>query len=204
MGVPVSEILNATSRAAATRFRRFDIDLDTDDTNEWGWLDVTHTMTYLDALRWAWSVDPSPEVLRDLFHAVWFVQWTQRFDTPDRASDPAPAPRADAGVVLDSIRRRDPVGAVAAISGFEGPEEALHGALAQAASEDNSSSPIMVAHSVKTSRAAIVESKVLADRSPLIAAGRFLASPKRERFVYNATLEAIDFVQGRARGDLDD
>jgi hypothetical protein len=35
----------------------------------------------------------------------------------------------------------------------------------------------------------------------MIAAGRFLASPKRERFVFNATLEAIDFTRGRARGD---
>ena len=34
-----------------------------------------------------------------------------------------------------------------------------------------------------------------------VAAGRFLASPKRERFVYNATLEAIDFSRGRARGE---
>jgi len=58
-----------------------------------------------------------------------------------------------------------------------------------------------VAHSVKTARASIVESESLGDRSPMVAAGRFLASPKRERFVYNATLEAIDFAAGRARGD---
>ena len=33
------------------------------------------------------------------------------------------------------------------------------------------------------------------------AAARFLAAPKRERFVYQATLDAIDFIQGRAKGD---
>lgn len=76
-----------------------------------------------------------------------------------------------------------------------------HAALAQGASEDNSTAPIMVAHTVKTARAAMVESKVLGARLPLVAAGRFLASPKRERFVYNATLEAIDFTRGRAKGD---
>jgi hypothetical protein len=54
---------------------------------------------------------------------------------------------------------------------------------------------------VKTARASIVESKILGRREPMIAAGRFLASPKRERFVFNATLEAIDFTRGRARGD---
>lgn len=200
-GVNITKIIDATSLAAAERFRRFDIDLDSDDTNEWGWLDVTHTMTYLDALRWTWAVDPTPEVLRGLFHAVWFVQWTQRFDSRDQASDPPPFATTDANEVLHAIRRRDPEGAMATINGFEGPQEELDGALAQVASEDHSVAPIMVAHSVKTARASIVEAEVLGDRAPMVAAGRFLASPKRERFVYNATLEAIDFVQGRARDE---
>lgn len=200
-GVQVEKIIDATSRAAAVRFRRFNIDLDNDDTNEWGWLDVTHTMTYLDALRWGWAVDPTPEVLRGLFHAVWFVQWTQRFDTPGGVSNPGTLAGNDPDVVLDAIRKKDPDKAVAAISGFEGSKEALYGTMAQAASEDNSVAPIMVAHAVKTTRAAMVESDVLEDRSPIMAVGRFLASPKRERFVYNATLDAIDFVRGRAKGD---
>ena len=69
------------------------------------------------------------------------------------------------------------------------------------AAEDNSVAPIMTAHTVKTTRAAIVESEALGSRDPIIAAGRFLASPKRERFVYNAALEAISFAQGRSRGE---
>lgn len=200
-GVEVGRIIDAASRAAAVRFRRFNIDLDNDDTNEWGWLDVTHTMTYLDALRWAWVADPTPEVLRGVFHAVWFLQWTRQFDTPGGMSDPGTLVNRDPGVVLDAIRKKDPDKAVAAIAGFEGPKGTLDGTLAQAASEDNSVAPIMIAHAIKTTRAAIVESDVLEDRSPMIAVGRFLASPKRERFVYNATLEAISFVQGRAKGD---
>src|SRR5262249_10076784 len=79
-GASVTSVIDATGRAAAERLARFDIELDLDDTNEWGWLDVTHTLTYLNALRWAWSADPSPEVLRGLFHAAWFVQWTGQFD----------------------------------------------------------------------------------------------------------------------------
>lgn len=200
-GVRVEKIIDATSRAAAVRFRRFNIDLDNDDTNEWGWLDVTHTMTYLDAMRWGWAADPTPEVLRGLFHAVWFVQWTRQFDTPGGVADPGILAGNDPGVVLSAIRKKDPDKAVAAIAGFDGPRETLYGTLAQAASEDNSVAPIMVAHAVKTTRAAMVETDVLKDRSPIMAVGRFLASPKRERFVYNATLEAIDFVRGRARGD---
>ena len=200
-GVPVRRILDATSVAAARRFHRFDIDLDADDTNEWGWLDVTHNMTYVDALRWAWSVDPTPEVLRGVYHAVWFVNFTRQFDQREPQEEPKPFANTDSNLILDTIRGKDPEGAIAAIAGYEGPEEGLHGALAQGATEDNSVAPIMIAHAVKTSRAAIVESEILGTREPLMAAGRFLASPKRERFVFNATLEAIDFTKGRSRGD---
>jgi hypothetical protein len=200
-GVSVTRILDATSLAAAERFRRFDIDLDADDTNEWGWLDVTHNMTYLNALRWAWRVDPSPEVLRGLYHAVWFVNFTRQFDRADHSQSVEPFRNTDSEVVVDAIRNKDPEGAQATVAGFEGPEEDLHGALAQGAAEDNSVAPIMIAHAVKTARASIVESKILGRREPMIAAGRFLASPKRERFVFNATLEAIDFTKGRARGE---
>lgn len=200
-GVPIPDILDTTSLAASKRFRRFDIDLDVDDTNEWGWLDVTHNMTYVNALRWAWSVDPTPEVLRGVYHAVWFVNFTRQFDQRSESKDDARFLNSDPAAIVDVIRNKDPDGAQAVIAGFEGPEDRLHGALAQAASEDNSIAPIMIAHAVKTSRAAIVESQLLGTREPLIAAGRFLASPKRERFVYNATLEAIDFTKGRAKGD---
>ncbi len=201
-GTPVPRLIDATITAAAGRLARFDIDLDTDDTNEWGWLDVTHTLTYTDALRWAWSVDPSPEVLRGLFHAVWFVQWTQQLDARQH-TEPAPFATDDASEVLAAVRRRDPEGAVATVTGYSGPEAALQAAVAQAAAEDNSVSPIMVAHTVKTTRAAIVESERLGTRAPLAAAARFMSSPKRERWVYRATLEAIDFVRGRAKGDGD-
>ena len=202
-GVPVEAILDATSAASAERFRRFDLDLDLDDSKEWGWLDVTHTLTYLAAFRWAWSVAPTPEVLRGLFHAVWFVQWTQQFDTPDRdRREPAPYATADPAEVLDRIRRKDPDGAVAAVRGYGGPERGLYAAVSQAATEDNAVVPIMVAHAVKVSRAAIKESARTGRRDALIGAARFLAAPKRERFVHNATLEAVDFVKGRARDEL--
>lgn len=200
-GVDVVKVLDATSLAAAERFRRFDIDLDADDTNEWGWLDVTHNMTYLDALRWAWSVDPTPEVLRGVYHAVWFVNFTKQFDQRGGADEVVPFHTTSAETILGAIRTKDPEGVQAAIAGFGGPESDLHGALAQGASEDNSVAPIMIAHAVKTARASIVESEILQTREPMMAAGRFLASPKRERFVFNATLEAIDFTKGRARGD---
>lgn len=70
-GVPVPRIIDVIAWVAAARLGRFDIDSDTDDTREAGWLDVTHTLTYVNALRWAWSADPGPVVLRGVLHAAW-------------------------------------------------------------------------------------------------------------------------------------
>jgi nitrite reductase/ring-hydroxylating ferredoxin subunit len=199
-GVPVPRIIDVIASVAAARLGRFDIDADTDDTKEAGWLDVTHTLTYANALRWAWSADPGPVVLRGVLHAAWFVQWTSKFDAAQRPAPVAPYPGSDADAVLAAIRKRDPDQAVALIKGYDGPAAPLETTLAQAAAEDNSTASIMVAHAVKTTTAAIAESRA-AGRAPLAAAARFLAAPKRERFVYQATLDAIDFIQGRAKGD---
>src|SRR5262245_1197524 len=208
-GVPVVRLIDETSRAASERLGRFDIDLDMDDTNEWGWLDVTHTLTYTDALRWAWSVDPSPEVLRGLFHAAWFVNWTGRLDVRGGVSHPTAHATEDAEDVFDAIVGRDPDKAVALVNGYAGEREPLEAAIGRAAAEDHSVAPIMVAHTVKTAQASIVEARALGDdpgaTAPLAAAARFLASPKRERFVYRATLEAVAFVQGHSKeDDVDD
>jgi nitrite reductase/ring-hydroxylating ferredoxin subunit len=206
-GVPVRALIDETSRAASERLGRFDIDLDMDDTNEWGWLDVTHTLTYTDALRWAWSVDPSPEVLRGLFHAVWFVQWTGQLDAKDRPEPPQPHATEDPDEVFRAIVARDPDAAVAVVNGYGGPREPLEAALGRAAAEDHSVAPIMVAHTVKTAQASIAESRALGHgpqaMAPMAAAARFLASPKRERFVYQATLEAVSFIEGRSKGETD-
>ena len=199
-GVPVPRIIDVLASVAAARLGRFDIDSDTDDTKDAGWLDVTHTLTYVNALRWAWSADPGPAVLRGVLHAAWFVQWTSKFDAAQRPAPVAPYPGSDAGAVLGAIRKRDPDQAVALVKGYDGPAAPLRTALTQAAAEDNSTASIMVAHAVKTTTAAITESAA-GGRAPLAAAARFLAAPKRERFVYQATLDAIDFIQGRAKGD---
>jgi nitrite reductase/ring-hydroxylating ferredoxin subunit len=201
-GVPVPRIIDAIASVAAARLGRFDIDADTDDTKDIGWLDVTHTLTYVNALRWAWSADPGPAVLRGVLHAAWFVQWTARFDAAQQPAPVTPHPGSDAAAVLAAIRKRDPDQAVALVKGYEGPAAPLRTALTQAAAEDNSTASIMVAHAVKTTTAAIAESRQ-AGRAPLAAAARFLAAPKRERFVYQATLDAIDFIRGRAKGDAE-
>ena len=203
-GVPVPHIIDVIASVAAARLGRFDIASDTDDSQDAGWLDVTHTLTYTNALRWAWSVDPGPQVLRGVLHAAWFVQWTSKFDASGAPAPVAPYPGSDPDAVLAAIRKRDPDQAVALVKGYDGPAAPLETALTQAAAEDNSTASIMVAHAVKTTTAAIAESRAgPAGRAPLAAAARFLAAPKRERFVYQATLDAIDFIQGRSKGDAE-
>jgi nitrite reductase/ring-hydroxylating ferredoxin subunit len=209
-GVPVTAVIDATGRAAAERLARFDIELDLDDTNEWGWLDVTHTLTYLNALRWAWSADPSPQVLRGLFHAAWFVQWTGQFDERNPGPGggrPGPHPTKDAAEVHGAIVNRDPEAAVALVDGYTGPRAELERSLIRAAAEDHSTAPIMVAHVVKTAQAAVEESRALAgspgSAEPIAAAARFLASPKRERFVFQSTLEAITNLRGVPKPESD-
>jgi nitrite reductase/ring-hydroxylating ferredoxin subunit len=214
-GAPVTAVIDATGRAAAERLARFDIELDLDDTNEWGWLDVTHTLTYLNALRWAWSADPSPNVLRGLFHAAWFVQWTGQFDERNagpRRGRPEPHPTENADEVHRAIVGRDPEAAVALVDGFTGPREELERSLIRAAAEDHSTAPIMVAHVVKTAQAAVQESRALRDATgddgpgsaePIAAAARFLASPKRERFVFQSTLDAITTLRGVPKPESD-
>jgi nitrite reductase/ring-hydroxylating ferredoxin subunit len=198
-GVSVPAIIDDIASVAAARLGRFDLDTDTDDTVDAGWLDVTHTLTYTNALRWAWSVDPSPQVLRGVLHAAWFVQWTSKFD--GSPSVVVPREGSSASAVLRAIRKRDPDQAVALAKGYDGPVASLERALNQAAAEDNATAPIMVAHAIKTTTAAISESGHGGGRAPLAAVARFLAAPKREQFVYQATLDAIDFIQGRAKGD---
>jgi hypothetical protein len=203
-GVAVPAVIDVIAAVAAARLGRFDVDLDTDDASDAGWLDVTHTLTYTNALRWAWSVDPGPQVLRGVLHAAWFVQWTSKFDANPEPAPVAPYPGSDPDAVLAAIRKRDPDQAVALVKGYDGPAAPLETALTQAAAEDNAAAPIMVAHAVKTAMAAVAESRSGSSMAPLAAAGRFLAAPKRERFVYQSTLDAIAFIQGRAKGDADD
>jgi hypothetical protein len=209
-GAPVTAVIDATGRAAAERLARFDIELDLDDTNEWGWLDVTHTLTYLNALRWAWSADPSPQVLRGLFHAAWFVQWTGQFDQRNPGSGrgrPQPHPTQDAAEVHRAIADRDPDAAVALADGYTGPPAELERALIRAAAEDHSAAPIMVAHVVKTAQAAVAESRALGagqgSAEPIAAAARFLASPKRERFVSQSANAAITTLRGVPKPESD-
>jgi hypothetical protein len=113
----------------------------------------------------------------------------------------------DAAQVRTAIARRDPDAAMALVDGFTGPRADLERSLIQAAAEDHSTAPIMVAHVVKTARAAVDESRALGDgpgaTGPIAAAARFLASPKRERIVLQSTIDAITTLRGIPKPESD-
>lgn len=203
-GVPVAALIDATQLAAAERFGRYDLDHDLDDTSRNDWLDVTHTLTYADALRWGWQQAPGPEVARGLFHAAWFVRWSGRLDARD-TREPAPFVTTDADELRRAVERRDPEAAVAVARGFAGERTELEAVLGQVATDDHHTAPIMIAHTVKVTRAAIAQSRRLGDRPeatiPLAAAARFVASPKRERWVLRSVNDAAGRARRRDRGE---
>jgi len=118
-----------------------------------------------------------------------------------------PHQHEDAAEVRTAIARRAPDAAMAMVDGFAGPRAELERSLIQAAAEDHSTAPIMVAHVVKTAQAAVQESRALGDgpdaTEPIAAAARFLASPKRERIVLQSTIDAITTLRGIPKPESD-
>jgi hypothetical protein len=101
-------------------------------------------------------------------------------------ASPATLPLAEA------LAANDPDAAVAAA--MAEPVADVASALVQASLDDRSGALIVVAHHVKTARAAIREAEMIGSRLPLAAAARFIAAPARQRFVSQAVLRARHFL----------
>jgi nitrite reductase/ring-hydroxylating ferredoxin subunit len=207
VGVPFAMIVDEIAAAAAERCLRFDVRIDRDPAKEEGWLDVTHTLTFANAVRTAFAMAPSPELLRALFQAARFVNSVHKLDRPSamRATLPEPV-RLDepAAEILAEIERaiedREVARALALSRGYiaSGSDEAALGAwLTRFAIADSATVDIMIAHAIKMSVAALEELAAIKTprrELPILGAIRFLASPKRERWVYPSALRALDFL----------
>lgn len=206
-GVPFARIADEIAAAAAERCLRFDARIDRNPRREEGWLDVTHLLTFANAMRAAFAMRPCPELLRALFQGAKFVHSVHKLDRPslERATTPEPV-RLDvsAGEVLDAIegavREMEVVRAIALTRGYlalNHDEAALRAWLVRFAIADSATVDIMLAHTIKMSVAALEElSAIRSPRRelPLLAAIRFLASPKNERWVYPYALRALAFL----------
>ncbi|MEO0814903.1 MAG: hypothetical protein AAFY60_18730, partial [Myxococcota bacterium] len=79
-GAHLECIVDTLSVAASHRLLRFDPNLDRDPSYQEGWLDVTHTLTFTEAVRYALRRDPRAHSLALLFQAARFINSTGALD----------------------------------------------------------------------------------------------------------------------------
>lgn len=200
-GAGVERLLDAVVLAASERLLRYDPAVDFDPHQDFGWLDITHSMTYADAVRWAWRAEPGPDTLRLALFTVFHVHDSGRFewrrDTP--VTTPVVEPRS--GDLQAAVEAGAPDDAVAIALGTPPAEAAA--ALERASLADRAGSFIVTAHLIKTAHAATVEAAATGSSLPLAGAARFVAGPRLERFVTANAWRAIDLLSGRGPADVE-
>ena len=181
-GVGLHELLDVIVDAVSERMLRYDVAGERDLSDDFGWLDITHGLTYANAARW--HVDQlgiRPETVQLVLFTLFLAHWTGRHEWHTGIG-----PRVDT-------------------TAFGGLDDAAIDDVARALRRDSlldrTSSFIVHAHGVKTSVAASREAKRSGSALPLAAARRFLDAPKMERFVAATVQQSLDFLSGRARRD---
>lgn len=192
-GAGIEGVLDAVSLATSHRILRYDLDIEDDLSYAFGWLDITHGLTYSRAARWAWSLEPSAATVRLTLFAVFLCFDTGRAERRHGIATDTPVEPRDDGDLEQAIlaSRVDEAVALA----FGGKRPATARALARTSLADGAGSFIVVAHLVKMARAAAEEAEATDSNLPLAAAARFAAAPRRERFVTRSVAEAIDFIE---------
>lgn len=177
-GAGVDRLLDTVTTAVSERLLRYDITGERDFHDDFGWLDITHGMTYANAVRWHAERSPmSADVVRLALWTVFLANWTGRHEwhTAVALRDEIEPRSADLRVYGESLQ-----------------DEALL---------DGTTAFIVHAHAVKTSVAATHEAMRIGSSLPLDATARFMAAPKLERFVAATVTRSIDFLSGKAPRD---
>ncbi len=212
--VPLTALVNAMSLAAAERLRRFDVRIDCDRSVQDGWLDVTHLLTYVNALRHAVARYRHPEVLRLLYFGVRFIHNARSLDTsePERIRiQPDPTSGENLEVLAHRLQSRDAGGAIQALRNclHHEPIGKLRAFFEDLVFAESLTRPIVVAHLIKMCAAAFEEFEALQQSqesdaaAPIEALTRLAASPIQERRVSRSSYEAIRFiVQGKVPRSL--
>jgi nitrite reductase/ring-hydroxylating ferredoxin subunit len=182
-GAGIDGVLDVVVRAVSERMLRYDTDGEFDFADDFGWLDITHGLTYANAVRWHHrqaverGVGPTPDLVRLMMFTAFLAQWTGRHEWHTSVG-----PRAEI----------EPMSSDLATYGDELQRQSLL---------DGTSAFIVHAHAVKTSRAAAIEARHAGSTLPLDATARFIAAPKLERFVAATVARSIDFLNGRTQRD---
>ncbi len=175
-GAGIEGLLDAVSLAVSERLLRYDLSIEADVADGFGWLDITHGLTYARAARWAWQADPGPHTARLALFTAWLAFDTGRAERRNGIAHPS-----------------EPSGPVA--EALTGNVDEVADSLARAAMDDRGGSFIVVAHLVKTVQAAREEAAFTGSALPLAAAARFVEAPRKERFVARSVAESLDFVK---------
>ncbi len=196
-GAGLAPILDELARAASERMMRFDIELGRSNEVQEGWLDLTHGLTFVHAIRRTLDRYAEPERVRLLFQAAHFLQRTGPLDLAE-VPEPPSMERASLEEIASAIVANDELRAVALVSAYlagGGDRSQLRDAYMDYAMSDALTRPIVVAHGLKTCLAAFAECEALdGDPLPILAFTRFVASPIRERALARVVHEAIRFL----------
>lgn len=182
-GAGVDGVLDAVVTAVSERMLRYDTDGEFDFHDDFGWLDITHGLTYANAARWHHrraverGAGTRPEHVRLALFTAFQAQWTGRHEWHTRVGERAQIEplSTDLAEYGDALQRDSML--------------------------DGTTAFIVHAHAVKTSRAASLEALRLDSTLPLDATARFMAAPKLERFVAATVARSIDFLNGRTQRD---
>jgi nitrite reductase/ring-hydroxylating ferredoxin subunit len=177
-GASLDAVLDAVSTAVSERMLRYDPAGEFDFHDDFGWLDITHGLTFSNAARWHVAHGPvTPDAVRLVLWTVFLANWTGRHEWHSTVGQRAEIePRsADLGEYGRALQ---------------------HEALL-----DGTSAFIVHAHAVKMSVASSEEAVHLGSSAPLDATARFMAAPKLERFVAATVTRSIDFLSGRVQRD---
>ncbi len=195
-GAGITGVIDAVSIAAAERMLRHDLAHEHHpDLSGYSWLDITHSLTYANAARWAWAADPGEHTARLAMYTVFHVVDGGRHATTTETGSADADPPVDAAGEMN-LDEAMSTGAVAAAvrAALHEPVETVAEALVRASLDDRSGALIVVAHHIKVARAAIREAESTGSRLPLAAAARFIAAPGRQRFVSNNVARARHFI----------
>jgi nitrite reductase/ring-hydroxylating ferredoxin subunit len=176
-GCTVDRLLDVVVAAVSERMLRYDVTGEQDLHDDFGWLDITHGLTYANAARWHHAQQPGVDALRLALWTVFQAHWTGRHEW------------------------HSPNGDRAEVSPGPGDLRAYGQLLQRRSLLDETSTFIVHAHAVKTSVAATEEALRSGSSLPLDATARFLDAPRLERFVAATVARSIDFLTGRAPRD---
>lgn len=151
-GAGVAGLLDTVVLAVSERLLRYDLQTEFDNDRDFGWLDITHGLTYPNAARWAWDHEPSPNTARLALFAAFLCHDTGRSERWGWQEAATPSLTPSPGDVEAAAREGRVDDAVA--HALHGDPTAISEALVRLSLEDRAASWIVAAHVIKLSQAA--------------------------------------------------